>query len=89
MLHVPKPDLPRLVHQLIKSMKESGVMYCSFKYGDGEREKDGRTFTDLNEDNLREIVFKAGDCCISDMWMSEDKRPDRAENWLNCLINKT
>lgn len=89
LLHVPKSDLPRLVNQLIESMKEGGVMYCSFKYGDDEREKDGRSFTDLNEASLREIVFEAGNCCISETWMSEDKRPDRTENWLNCLIHKT
>ncbi|WP_380179977.1 class I SAM-dependent methyltransferase [Kalamiella sp. sgz302252] len=58
LLHVPEAGLPDVMAKLAKALKPGGVWYLSFKYGSGEREKEGRRFTDMDEAGLRRIVDK-------------------------------
>lgn len=88
LLHVDKSYLPRLINQLVESLKDDGVMYCSFKYGNEQRKQDGRSFTDLNEISLFETIQEANNCYTLNVWLSEDNRPKRNEKWLNCFIKK-
>ena len=60
----------------------------SFKYGRGEREKDGRVFTDLNEERLQELLKHCPSLSIVEQWVTVDKRPDRDERWLNVVVCK-
>jgi hypothetical protein len=45
---VPTAELPDVVGRLRAALKPSGILYASFKYGNGEREHHGRRFTDLD-----------------------------------------
>lgn len=56
LLHVPEAELPEVMAKLAKALKPGAVWYLSFKYGSGEREKEGRSFTDMDEAGLRRIV---------------------------------
>ncbi|MEI2265449.1 class I SAM-dependent methyltransferase [Erwinia sp. CGal63] len=56
LLHVPEAELPEVMAKLAAALKPGGVWYLSFKYGSGEREKEGRRFTNMDEAGLREIV---------------------------------
>ena len=56
LLHVPEAELPGVMALLARALKPGGIWYLSFKYGSGEREKDGRRFTDMNEARLWNIV---------------------------------
>jgi SAM-dependent methyltransferase len=88
LLHVSMADLPGVMQKLAHALKPGGVWYLSFKYGEGEREKEGRHFTDLNEQALATLVERLPEIEIQSMWLSEDKRPDRSEIWLNALLRK-
>lgn len=88
LLHIPLVDLPNIMNKLAHSLKKNGVWYLSFKYGYGEREKDGRHFTDLNEDSLKMIVDNLGDISIATLWTTKDKRPQRDDLWLNTILIK-
>ncbi|MBV8042839.1 bifunctional 2-polyprenyl-6-hydroxyphenol methylase/3-demethylubiquinol 3-O-methyltransferase UbiG [Pluralibacter sp.] len=88
LLHVPSDELPEAMQKLADALKPGGVWYVSFKYGNGEREKDGRHFTDLNEQALEKLVSPLAGIRIHAMWRTEDKRPDRDEIWLNALLRK-
>ena len=86
LLHVPKAGLPAMFRLVRKKKKKGGVFYASFKYGDAERVKNGRSFTDLNEDSLRSLLEEAGGFRIADLWTSADARPERAhERWVDVL----
>ncbi len=88
LLHVSKKDLPTVFSKLKNALKPDGVLYVSFKYGDTEREKDGRVFTDLNEQGLAELIELAG-LTIIKSWQTGDQRADRAaEIWLNALLQQ-
>ncbi|MCS4272466.1 MULTISPECIES: bifunctional 2-polyprenyl-6-hydroxyphenol methylase/3-demethylubiquinol 3-O-methyltransferase UbiG [Raoultella] len=88
LLHVPGDELPGVMQRLATALKPGGVWYVSFKYGTGEREKEGRRFTDLDEAGLAALVAALVDIDITRMWQTLDKRPDRSETWLNALLLK-
>lgn len=88
LLHVPLAELPEVIAKLSRSLKSNGVWYLSFKYGNTERIKDGRTFTDLDEVSLEALLSHQHDIEIVETWVTEDARPDRAEKWLNAIVHK-
>jgi len=88
LLHVPETELPETLKKLSNALKSDGVWYVSFKYGDKQREKDGRYFTDVNEQRLTHLVSNLNNIDISSTWVTEDNRPDRNEKWLNAILVK-
>ena len=91
LLHVCKADLPGIFRLIHRALKPGGVFYASFKYGEEEREKNGRLFSDFTEESLRALTEAAGGFRITDMWLTHDARPDRQdESWVNmfCVAEK-
>ncbi len=89
LLHLPTGDIPTALNRLWFSLKDSGVLYLSFKLGQGEREKDGRHFTDLNDPDLRALLKTLPNIAHIETWVTADQRPEREEHWLNALIQKS
>ena len=88
LLHVSAAELPDAMAKLARALKPGGIWYVSFKYGDGERVKEGRRFTDLNEQGLNTLLAGLAGITLVGHWITEDKRPDRSEMWLNALLQK-
>lgn len=88
LLHLPEALLPKVFMQFEAALKPMGVWYMSFKYGRGEREKDGRVFTDLNEEGLQGLLKHCPSLSMVEKWVTVDKRPDRDERWLNVVVCK-
>ena len=88
LLHLPETILPKAFERLWNALLPGGVFYCSFKLGDGERVKDGRHFTDANEERVEQWTQHLNDCKERQFWLTEDQRPGREERWLNFLLFK-
>lgn len=88
LLHVPAVELPGVMQKLADALKPGGVWYVSFKYGDGEREVDGRRFTDMEEVGLRALLGTVVGIELAEMWVTRDKRPGRDERWVNGVVRK-
>lgn len=88
LLHVPAVELPEVMRKLAGALKPGGVWYVSFKYGDGEREVEGRRFTDMDEMRLRALVGAMVGIEVFEMWTTRDKRPARDESWMNVVLRK-
>ena len=88
LLHCERTRLKEVIGKLLRALKPEGVIYMSFKYGDSDREKDGREFTDLNEQQAQELLAQFEQVSLVDQWITVDKRPDREEQWLNLLWKK-
>lgn len=86
LLHVPYAELPVLIDNLINTLADEGVFYASFKYGNSERLVDKRFFCDMNEDRWQAIKQKLNYSFNDKIWLTEDQRVDRHENWFNTLI---
>ena len=87
LLHIPTYEMVNVLNKCYQALKENGVMYCSFKHGEFEGERNGRFFLDLIEERFKQFVektnFKILEVCIT-----EDVRPDKTERWLNVLMKK-
>ena len=55
LLHIPRHTLPAVFRKLRKALRDHGVIYASFKYGDFEGDRNGRFYHDLTESSLMEI----------------------------------
>ena len=88
LLHVSSTELPAVFQKLWRALKPGGALYCSFKWGQGERLQDGRLFTDA--DDVRIVQWTSGlkGCGDRQSWITEDLRPGRNEQWLNALLFK-
>lgn len=86
LLHVPEDDLPSILEKLATALKPNCIWYLSFKYGDTQREKDGRLFTDVNEERLATLVSALPRIEVKHTWTTEDNRPDRDERWINAIL---
>ncbi|WP_435955447.1 class I SAM-dependent methyltransferase [Dryocola sp. BD626] len=88
LLHVSASELPKVMQKLARALKSGGIWYVSFKYGEGEREKDGRRFTDMNEAGLQALLEATPGIASVSLWTTQDKRPGRDEVWLNAVLRK-
>ena len=88
-LHVPIEELPDILLKIEKALKFGGVLYTSFKYGEFEGERNGRFFTDMNEDIFSKLLAKSCSLKIEKQWTTSDVRPGRdEEKWLNLILRK-
>ena len=88
-LHLSKNDLFRVFHTMNQALKENGIIYTSFKYGEFEGERNGRYFTDFTEDSSKEFILQIPQLQIKEIWTTGDVREGRGdERWLNILICK-
>jgi hypothetical protein len=74
--------------QLCQQLADGGLLYCSFKYGVDETERDGRAFTQLDEAGLHALITPLP---LSEVetWLTADRRPGREqERWLNAIVRK-
>lgn len=88
LLHCERNHLKEVIGKLVSALKPNGVLYMSFKYGNGDREKDGRQFTDLDEVQAKALLEQFDNVQQIQQWVTVDKRPDRQEKWLNLLLRK-
>lgn len=89
LLHVAENELPEALASLNRSLKIQGIWYMSFKYGDCQRVKDGRTFTDMNEERFSALIAQFPELIISQCWLTEDQRSERSDRWLNAIVHKS
>lgn len=88
-LHLPKQELKVVLMKMADALKEQGIIYTSFKYGDFEGERNGRYFTDFTEDTFRDFVADITEIQIEEVWITGDVRQGRnEEKWLNLIIRK-
>ncbi len=89
LLHVPFLELSFIIKSLLYTLTDKGVMYLSFKCGEGERVDNERFFCDMNESRWTTIVAKIPQVIEYKIWLSADKRSSIENNWFNITIKKT
>ena len=88
LLHCERSRLAEVLEKMVQALKPNGVIYISFKYGDSDRDKDGRKFTDLDENQADALLEQFDNVQQIKQWVTLDQRPDRQEKWLNLLWKK-
>lgn len=80
-LHVSKAELRSVLEKMAVALKNGGVIYTSFKYGEFEGERNGRYFTDFTEETFREFLESVSGLRMEEYWITGDVRP-------GCIIVK-
>ena len=88
LLHVPFLELPFIIKSLLYTLADDGVMYLSFKYGEGERVDNERFFCNMNEARWTIILSRIAQVIEYDIWLSADKRADSKNAWFNVMIKQ-
>lgn len=86
LLHIKSNQLVDVFNKCYKALKDNGVMYVSFKYGDFEGIIDNRYFTYLTEEKFTNIINQTN-FKIDKLWINEDKL-NRVVKWLNVVLKK-
>ncbi|MDE7282382.1 MAG: methyltransferase domain-containing protein [Lachnospiraceae bacterium] len=88
-LHVANKELPAILRKMTDAIKNGGVIYTSFKYGEFEGYRNGRYFTYHTEESFRKIIEDIPKLAIERLWISDDVRTERREEqWLNLILRK-
>ena len=87
LLHISSAHLNDVFKRCSRALKEKGVMYVSFKYGDFEGMRNGRFYLDLTENSLQNYLANTG-LRIKVTKITKDVRPERDEMWLNAILTK-
>ncbi|WP_028642158.1 class I SAM-dependent methyltransferase [Novosphingobium acidiphilum] len=87
LLHVARPDLPDTFGRFARALAAGGAWCLSMKQGDTTRELDGRTFTDVTEAEMHDLLEAVG-LNVRDTWLTADVRPGRDDRWVNAIAIK-
>ena len=88
-LHLPYTELEDVFLKMVKAVKNGGVIYTSFKYGNFEGYRNERYFTDMDEARFAEFIKDFPEIDVEELWVTGDVRPGRsAEKWLNLILRK-
>ena len=88
-LHIKKDEMAKVLENLYCALKDGGIMYMSFKYGEGEVQKGGRHFSNYKEDTFSELLDSLDIFKVEKFWKTADVRPDRPDEfWLNVIVKK-
>ena len=89
-LHLSKGALADVLKKMAIAIKDNGVIYTSFKYGEFEGERNGRYFTDFTLEMFEEYLQRVPELQIEEYWITGDVRPGRGEEkWLNLILQKS
>ena len=86
-LHLPRRELWQVMEKMRRALKPGGVIYTSFKYGEGEKYRGERFFIDYTEESFGRDLKAYSSLVLCEYWISCDVRPGREEEkWLNLLL---
>ena len=86
LLHVPASETPAVLARLARALRPGGVLYASYKLGQGEREVE-RFFNDQDEDSLRALLEGAS-LTVLNLWLTDDARGNQGQRWVNALAGR-
>lgn len=86
LLHLKSNKLVDIFNKCCKVLKDKGVMYISFKYGNFEGIIDDRYFTYLTKKSFTDIINQTN-FKIDKLWIREDKL-NRDVKWVNVTMKQ-
>ena len=83
LLHVPKAEFSKTVQRLVQALKPRGILFMSFKYGNGEAEFDSRHYSYFTPSDLRAFLANVQHARVGEVWMSDKngKRISKLRAW--------
>lgn len=57
-LHIEKEELPNIIIKMVDALKPNGIIYTSFKKGNGYKIQEGKYYNYITKEELEEILNK-------------------------------
>lgn len=87
-LHLPIEDIGVVLEKVFESLKNGGIFYSSFKYGEKDYLKDGREFTCFTEERFFETFPQYRENCVEIFQTSDVREGREGEKWFNIFFKK-
>lgn len=88
LLHVPGDQIEDIFAKVVKSLKENGVLFMSFYYGDFEGERNGRYYKDYRTRSIKELISGYENLEIIEIDKCDDMDPESSAQWIYALLRK-
>jgi SAM-dependent methyltransferase len=88
LLHVPGDQIEEIFAKVVKSLKENGVLFMSFYYGDFEGERNGRYYKDYRTKTIKELISGYENLEIIELDKCDDINPEANAQWIYALLRK-
>ena len=73
LLHVPKKELETVFAKFHRALKDNGILYASWKYGESERQDGERFYCDMTEEKLKNVLARVNaKVCLPDATMCSE-----------------
>ena len=86
LLHLSNEDLLIVLNKISNALKENGILYTCFKYGDSTRVDNGRFYNDMNEEKFINILTNVEDLKILKTLVTEQYKSNT--KFINYIIRK-
>ncbi|MCI9069238.1 class I SAM-dependent methyltransferase [uncultured Clostridium sp.] len=88
LLHVNRKDIINVIKNISLNLKEDGVFYMSFKYGEDEYiDENERYFNCYTEKTFKEMIERVKNLKIKEIYITGDTLGGRENlRWLNILL---
>ncbi len=90
-LHIEKENLPNILTKMINSLKNNGIIYTSFKVGEGYEIKEGKYYNYLTKDEMIQTLNRvSNNVKLIDYFETLPSTKRNAQNtiWGNFIIKK-
>ncbi|MHB8135852.1 MAG: class I SAM-dependent methyltransferase [Anaerolineaceae bacterium] len=88
LLHIEKIELNSIFQRIFQSLKQDGIFFSSFKYGTGKLLTKGRSFTMVNEIDLKNILKANPGFELVKTWNNTTTLGRQSTNWYNIILRK-
>ena len=86
LLHLSNEDLLIVLNKISNALKENGILYTCFKYGESTRLDNGRFYNDMNEEKFLNLINNINNLKILKTWVTEQYKTDT--KFINYIIRK-
>ena len=86
-MHLKDNDIPVALDNILRVMRENGVFVFSYRHSlsDNEREPDGRLFTFIDPDDLKQTLQKKGFCLL---FYESEEGVEQPKLWHHFAVRK-
>ncbi|QZY55970.1 class I SAM-dependent methyltransferase [Crassaminicella profunda] len=86
-LHISRDEMEKVMANCERALKQGGIFYLSFKYGNKEAFRNERFFNDYNEGSFEDLMKGFPGLKVLETWKTRDVRVGREDEcWLNILM---
>jgi mutator protein MutT len=89
LLHCPKSQMSSVLLNIYQALKDDGVLYASFKWGENESSDErGRFFNNYTSENLITLIESIGGFKILACWEEDKSLRNSTQRWVNLITRK-